>query len=65
MEPSVRLTRRTILRIGSLALAAPAAGILQALPGAPQTALSASAYVGRPVEDNAISIEGRPALEPR
>jgi len=38
MEPSVRLTRRTILRIGSLALAAPAAGILQALPGAAQTA---------------------------
>ncbi len=38
MEPSVRLTRRTILRIGSLALAAPAAGILQALPGGAQTA---------------------------
>ena len=38
MEPSVRLTRRTILRIGSLALAAPAAGILQALPGSAQTA---------------------------
>ena len=38
MEPSVHLTRRTILRIGSLALAAPAAGILQALPGAAQTA---------------------------
>src|SRR5437660_12852016 len=38
MEPSVHLTRRTVLRIGSLALAAPAAGILQALPGAAQTA---------------------------
>ena len=38
MEPSVHLTRRTILRIGSLALAAPAAGILQALPGGAQTA---------------------------
>ena len=38
MEPSVHPTRRTILRIGSLALAAPAAGILEALPGAAQTA---------------------------
>ncbi|TMJ29909.1 MAG: ABC transporter substrate-binding protein [Alphaproteobacteria bacterium] len=34
----MHLTRRTILRIGSLALAAPAAGILQALPGGAQTA---------------------------
>jgi len=34
----VHLTRRTILRIGSLALAAPAAGILEALPGTAQTA---------------------------
>jgi outer membrane protein assembly factor BamA len=30
----------------------------------PQPTVPAFAYVGRPVEDNAISIEGRPALEP-
>jgi len=33
----VRLTRRSVLHIGSLALAAPAAGVLEALPGAAQT----------------------------
>jgi len=38
----VHLTRRTILRIGSLALAAPTAGILETLPAAAQTAPSAS-----------------------
>ncbi len=30
----------------------------------PQSPAPASAYVGRAIEDNAISIEGRPALEP-
>ena len=34
----MRLTRRTILRIGALALGAPAAGMLDALPGTAQTA---------------------------
>jgi len=37
----VRLTRRGLLHIGSLALAAPAAGVLEALPGAAQTAPAA------------------------
>jgi outer membrane protein assembly factor BamA len=31
----------------------------------PQAPVPAFAYVGRPVEDNVISIEGRPALEPQ
>jgi outer membrane protein assembly factor BamA len=47
--------------------ALPRVSYAQAPPPDPPSAqgrVSAAAYVGRPVEDNAISIEGRPALEP-
>jgi outer membrane protein insertion porin family len=60
------------MRLAAIALlsllALPRGASAQAQPpnaAPPQPPVSASAFAGRPVEDNAISIEGRPALEPQ